>query len=177
MSPLLFLVPMFALSFVAALHPKASVTALALWGVGLLSGGLFLSLNYEALAVVQWIMSTVSSLVLVFYSNLLGENREQQKQSLSETIKQMSVPVLVGLTFSAFLYFGMQDGEVSLGLGGISPTEQGLFELGKTLVQEHFLSVQVLGLMILLMVIGTGVIIRPEPKARTQGVQSKREAL
>jgi len=173
MSPFLFLFPMFVLAFVAALHPKASVTALALWGVGLLSGGLFLSLNYEALAVVQWIISTVGSLVIVFYSSLLGENREQHKPRLSETLKQMSVPIIVGLIFAVFLYFGMRDGGALSLAEGVNPSEQGLFELGKTLVEEQFLSVQVLGLMILLMVIGTGVIIRPEPKERTQSPEPK----
>ncbi len=165
MSESVFMVLLGVAATVAAIHPRAKTVLVFLWVSGLLAGALFLDLGYEVLAVFQWIISTLMGLLGLFYFNLLGEldSSSSQRSTSLNALRPLLLKILTAGLFAVFVYLGTQSAMRSVGveertgeiLGGIS-------RLGEELAKEQFLSGQMIGLAILLLVIGTGVIVRPE---------------
>ncbi|HUP56101.1 MAG TPA: NADH-quinone oxidoreductase subunit J [Bdellovibrionota bacterium] len=137
---------------------------LALWVAGLSAGALYLTLGAELLAIVQWIVSTLVTISLLFFSSMYGSSQESRKpgepRSFLRRCLPVLLPMLLGLTFAAIIWHG----------GGHLPDESlavpqdgsGLQALGKALTEKHLLSLEVLALTLFLVLIGGGVVARPE---------------
>jgi NADH:ubiquinone oxidoreductase subunit 6 (subunit J) len=135
-------------------------STLALWIAGLGVGGVYLALGAELLAIVQWIVSTVVAISFIFYSVMFGEYGVADDRPASRRALAAVMPLLLGLGFTFVIWLGTQD------LSAPEPVSGGadLAKLGRVLIGEQFLSLQVLGLMLFLLVVGSGVIARPEKK-------------
>jgi NADH:ubiquinone oxidoreductase subunit 6 (subunit J) len=137
--------------------------ALSLWLTGLLIGGLYLALGAEVLAMIQWILATLSVMCFLFHAVMFGEYANPQPMSWTERITRAAAPLLAGMAFTSIIYLGFssrREGTPDL-LAGDFPL-QGLEKVGKELVEKHLLSVEVLSLTLFLVVVGVGVIARAE---------------
>jgi NADH:ubiquinone oxidoreductase subunit 6 (subunit J) len=137
---------------------------LALWITGLAVGGVYLGLGAELLAVVQWIVSTVVAISFIFYAVMFGEYGLGDERPPLRRAFTAVLPMLLGLAFMGVVWLGTQDlAAPEAGAGG-----PGLARLGQLLMQEHFISLEVLGLTLFLMIVGSGVIARPERKTEEE---------
>ena len=132
---------------------------LALWISGLGVGGLFLSSGAEMLAIIQWIISTLGVLSFIFYSVMFGEYHLKDTRPLKPKLISVILPVLGGSAFTALIWTGTRDlPRLSEGVAG----PQDMAALGKLLTENHLVSLEVLGLSLLLTIVGSGVIARTE---------------
>ena len=137
--------------------------ALSLWLVGLSIGGLYLALGAEALAVIQWILSTLGVMCFLFHAVMFGEYANPQPFTLSERISRAIGPLLAGGAVAAIVYFGFSGQRIMMDVSTDKTFEmQSLQALGKELVEKHLLSVEVLALTLFLVVVGVGIVARAE---------------
>lgn len=150
----------------AALLPGLRAAVLSLWVAGLSGGALFLSLGAEAIAVTQWVISTLGAFSLIFYSVMFGEYHPGTKRSAPVhpwrilVMGALSVGVLVIVSLAA---------ESSVGSVPVNAPAQAalsLDDLGGALAGRHFLALEVLGILLLLTLVGGGVMARPESETR-----------
>ena len=132
---------------------------LALWISGLGVGGLFLSSGAEMLAIIQWIIATLGVLSFVFYAVMFGEYHLKDTRPLKPKVISAILPVLGGSAFTALIWVGTRD---LPGLTEASPAPQDMAALGKLLTENHLVSLEILGLSLLLTIVGAGVIARTE---------------
>lgn len=150
---------------IAAFVPDIRRATLALWVAGLAVGGIFLTIGAETLAIVQWIVSTLVSISLGFFSAMFGEYGSSEKKR----------PMLVTRLGSGFLALAILAGGALAVIAWKSamllPSPPGapasgaandLMALGKALVERNAISLQVLALTLFLVLVGGGVIARPE---------------
>ena len=134
---------------------------LSLWVAGLGVGAIYLTLGAEFLAIIQWIISTLVALSFIFFSVMFGEY--EPSQGAQEKVSPLMM-VLAFLTGTGFV------GVVTLGLVHLdhskmsieAPPSGDLMSLGRVLTQEHLLSLELLGLILFIVLIGGGVITRFE---------------
>lgn len=143
---------------------------LALWACGLATGGLFLSMGAELLAVVQWIVCTVVAITFVFYSITFGEYGVRDTRKLGARLVTAILPVILGAGFALVLWAGMsplegvpQGFDLSAGVSGQILSTQ---ELGRSFVHDHFLAVELLALLLFVVIVGAGVIARPDEQEK-----------
>ena len=138
---------------------------LALWIAGLAIGGLYLTLGAEFLAIIQWIVATLVAICFIFFSAMFGD------YGASGTVvpwraRIRGLPaVLLGLAFAGVIWFGakgLATGEV-VPIGPVAGTD--LLAVGKDLVGSHLITLEVLALTLLLVVVGGGILARPEGEA------------
>ncbi len=147
-------------ALLAALSRDLKQALLALWGAGLAAGGLYLYLGAEFLAVIQWILSTVITISLLFSAILFGEFREEGLRDgpkFSWKVLLMGLPL--GLGFAIGVLLGVE------GSGLTTPAEVGggtLRALGRVLQDEHLLALEIVPIILFLFLIGAGVVARPE---------------
>lgn len=137
--------------------------ALSLWLTGLFIGGLYLALGAEVLAMIQWILSTLSVMCFLFHAVMFGEYANPQPLSRLDRIAGAIAPLLAGAAFTSIIYLGFssrREGTPELSSGDFPL--QSLEQVGKELVEKHLLSVEVLSLTLFLVVVGVGVIARAE---------------
>ncbi len=149
---------------------------LSLWMCSLGVGGLYLAMGAETLAIVQWIVSTLIAIAFIFYAVMFGEYSAQEEasvpaQPVSKKILQMGLPALLGIAFTATIWIGashlpntqvVEFGPVPQMDGAQIIANQNVAVLGNALAEKHFLSLQILGLTLFLVVVGGGVVARPE---------------
>lgn len=147
---------------------------LSLWVCGLAVGGIFLSQGAELLAITQWIISTLGALCFIFYSVMLGEYHSEETTPLKRKLVSAILPTLAGLGFSGVIWLGSRSlssanaGANALNMAPPSPENaHNLATIGKSLMDKQFLSLQILGLTLFLVVVGAGVIARPEMKEKS----------
>jgi len=150
---------------------------LSLWVCGLSVGGLYLALGAELLAVVQWILSTLIAIAFIFYAMMFGEygrlrpEPEPAGEPWSARILRAVLPALAAAGFTAMIVFGAS--EISgNGLTEFGPNpamngaeimaNENLDVVGRMLAGNHFISMELLGLTLFLVIIGSGVVARPE---------------
>lgn len=152
---------------VATFWGDIRVSILALWVVGLGAGGLFLGLGAELLAIIQWIACTLVAISFLFYSVTFGEYGVQDKRPMSKKVTSAIVPSLLGLAFAAVIWLGTYKLPDRLLAGTVTqdaPAVQAsnIAAMGRSVIREHLLSIEIMGVMLLLVVVGAGVIARPE---------------
>lgn len=138
---------------------------LALWITGLGAGGLFLSVGAELLAVVQWIVSTLVAISFIFYAVMFGEYGMPDLRPKPKRYTSLGVSVLLGAAFAWVIWLGAHQLPGATLIEPILPentTAQSMLALGKSIAEEHLLSLEILGLTLFLVIVGSGVIARPE---------------
>ena len=138
--------------------------ALSLWITGLGAGGLYLSLGAELLAIVQWIVSTLVAISFIFYAVMFGEYGEPAvlpKESFFKRGSKLLMQLALGITFGVTIWFATKDSQ-SQGMPMLPAEPKGMLELGRSLVGDHLLSLEVLALTLFLVLVGAGSTARPE---------------
>lgn len=143
----------FVSGFVACIATDLRRSALALWVCGLALGGVYLTLGAEFIAIVQWIISTLIAMSLIFYTVLLGAKEP------AHSWWSVGLSSALGLGFFATLLWGLSDLVRKRPPGGDSKS---LIELGDLLISKHLFIMEILGLLLFLVIIGVGVLARPE---------------
>lgn len=151
---------------------------LAVWITGLGVGGLYLSLGTELLAVVQWVLSTLIAVASVFYAVLFGEYGVSDSRPFSKKLLSAALPFALGLGFVTVLVIGARSfpGLIALGLHGATPpgpVQQDLAAVGRGLADDHLLALELLALTLFLVIVGGGVIVRPESQAKVKDEGAK----
>lgn len=146
---------------------------LALWVCSLGVGGLYLFMGAELLAIIQWIVSTLISIAFVFYAVMFGEYGVNDRRPLPRRIIDAIQPVALGLAFTAVIWLGgghLSGVVAEAGASfphapdGSSMAGQDLAVLGKALAEDHLLSLEILALTLFLVIVGSGVVARPETR-------------
>ena len=141
---------------------------LALWLLGISTGGLFLSFGAEMLALAQWVSATALTLVLVFHSLVFGEHREPEKVTALERLRALLIPALTGFSFMLFLWFAVRSAG-SATVGADQASAPSLSALGTEMLGSYFLCVEILGLLLFGTLVGVGVICRPTTRKEEEG--------
>jgi NADH:ubiquinone oxidoreductase subunit 6 (subunit J) len=143
---------------------------LSLWIAGLAMGCLFLTLGAETIAILQWIISTLVAISLFFFAVMFGEyERETKSPTLfnRKFIVSMILATALGAAFAFIIYLGAN--ELSGGPAITTNQVNDLASLGKVIVENHIVSLEVLGLTLFLVLVGGGVVARPEATEKESG--------
>jgi NADH:ubiquinone oxidoreductase subunit 6 (subunit J) len=150
----------------ATFAPDLRRSNLSLWIAGLSAGALYLTVGAELLAIIQWIVSTLVAIAILFFSSMYGQSRELPEGRGARPVLKILLPLLLGLAFGVIIWHGAgfvdNDSLVPAGDGG------DLQAMGRELIQKHLLSLEVLSLTLFLVLVGGGVIARPEGKGGAQ---------
>jgi NADH:ubiquinone oxidoreductase subunit 6 (subunit J) len=151
---------------------------LSLWIAGLAMGCIFLTVGAETLAVLQWIISTLVAIALFFFAVMFGEYESEQREKRSlrqmfnrKLIVSTLIATTIGAAFAAIIYLGSAD----LPGDQIPAPAPGndLASLGKVMVENHIITLEVLALTLFLILVGGGVVARPEsPEAPESSTSS-----
>ncbi|HTL13288.1 MAG TPA: NADH-quinone oxidoreductase subunit J [Bdellovibrionota bacterium] len=144
----------------ASFFSELKRAALALWVCALALGGVYLSLGAEYLAIVQWIVSTLGVAAFVFFSVLLGSR--DGKHDWAKYLAVAGALVLLG----GIIWMTVRDFVPSVVW---DKDHGGMVGLGNALVTEYLLPVEILALTLFLVVVGAGVITRPEDRGEEEG--------
>jgi NADH:ubiquinone oxidoreductase subunit 6 (subunit J) len=145
---------------IAAFVSDVRRATLSLWLAGLSVGCIYLTLGVEVLAIMQWIVSTLATISFVFFAVMFGEYGADLEKRSNRSLLFIVLGLLAGGAFSAMSWFGGQ--EIPVRLLNVPTEGNDILALGKTLTENHLLSLEVLALTLLLALIGGGVIARPE---------------
>jgi NADH:ubiquinone oxidoreductase subunit 6 (subunit J) len=159
----------------ASVVENMRTATLSLWIVGLALGGVYLTLGAETLAVIQWIVCTLAAISFIFFAAMFGEydvEGSSEKKSLSwgerfravdrAQVAAIGLAAIIGVAFVAVVRIGSADlPESSL---EIPKEANDLLAFGHILTTHHLLSLEVLAMTLLLILVGGGVIARPEPR-------------
>lgn len=138
--------------------------ALALWVAGLGVGGVYLTIGAELLGVVQWIVSTLVAISFVFFTAMFGEAGIGDPRPLRRRAIGWGLGLALGLAFAAIIWLGTQGfPEIDL---AVPRAGNDLLAVGRTMADEHILSLEVLALTLFLVLIGGGAVARPEDDER-----------
>jgi NADH:ubiquinone oxidoreductase subunit 6 (subunit J) len=150
---------------------------LSLWIAGLAMGCIFLTVGAETLAVLQWIISTLVAIALFFFAVMFGEYESQQRENRSlrqmlnrKAIVSTLIATAVGAAFAAIIYLGAADlpgGQIPAPAAG-----NDLASLGRVMVENHIITLEVLALTLFLILVGGGVVARPETGDKDASTQS-----
>ena len=133
---------------------------LALWVAGLGVGAIYLTIGAEFLAIVQWIVSTLLTITFVFFAVMFGEYSLENEQRTQKEYILTFFSILVGIGFSVTVWYGTRHFE-QLSLASSSGSTD-LNALGKLLIEQNFVALEVLALTLFLVLVGGGVIARFE---------------
>ena len=151
-------------AIVATFSRDGRRAALSLWITGLGAGGLYLSLGAELLAIVQWIVSTLVAISFIFYAVMFGEYGEPAaavEESILKKGSKLVMQLALGVTFGLTIWYATRDSQ-SQSMPLLPEEPKGMMELGKSLVGDHLLSLEVLALTLFLVLVGAGSTARPE---------------
>ena len=153
----------------AALVPDVRRAALSLWIAGLGAGGIYLSIGAETLAIIQWILSTLVTIAIVFFSVMFGEYRGNEKAHVLKRKEwlYMGLSALSGAGFVAIIYFAGT--ELDSSLLTLPETGGDLGSVGRVLSEKHMVSLEMVGLALFLVLIGASLVARPEGGDSTGG--------
>ncbi len=122
-----------------------------LWLSGLALGCTYLSIGSDFLAFIQVLLVTVSGVLYFFFGFL------HSHQSRAVEPRKFIVSLLLGLVFLALLGFGFS----GHALFSVLPNSNlGLVQLGQYLVGHQFLSLELMGILLFVVIIGVGVLAR-----------------
>lgn len=148
----------------AALAGDIRKAALALWLAGLGSGGLFLSLGAELLAILQWVVSTLVAVSFIFYAVLFGEygqgGKGAETAADAPAFKTYSSAVLLGAGFCAVI--GLAGSEISVPHDALGSKAGDLAVIGAAVSEDYLLALEIFALTLFLVIVGAGVVARPD---------------
>lgn len=150
---------------IAALVRDARRGTLALWVAGLSVGCIYLTLGAEVLAIIQWMISTLVAIAFAFFGVMFGEYGSQSPSESKKAHRRYllsGLSLMIGVGFSALIWVG--GGQTPSDLLAIPNSGNDIVALGKSLTENHLLSLEVLALTLFLVLIGGGVVARPEVK-------------
>jgi NADH:ubiquinone oxidoreductase subunit 6 (subunit J) len=133
---------------------------LSLWIAGLGVGAIYLTLGAEMLAVVQWIVSTLVAISFVFFAVMFGEYGPGESLKLDRGLVKVGLAALLGLGFSWMIWFGAS--RIPEQALTQPPAGADVEAIGRVLTRQHLLSLEVLALTLFLVLVGGGVIARPD---------------
>lgn len=142
---------------------------LALWVAGLGVGAIYLTLGAEVLAIVQWIVSTLVAISFIFFSAMFGEYGPGEGLRLDRGLVKAGLGVAVGAAFAWVVWSGTFG--VPEDLVGHPAEGTDIAALGRSLTREHLLSLEVLALTLFLVLVGGGVIARPDAESAEGGAE------
>jgi len=150
--------------FLATFANDIRRAVLSLWVAGLGIGALYLTIGAELLAVVQWVVSTLVAISFVFFSVMFGEYNAADQPNARERIVPVLITGVLGAAFAAVIWIGANEFPE---LQSILPVEgSDLLSMGKSIANEHLISLEVLALTLFLVLVGGGVVARPEDDER-----------
>lgn len=147
-------------AFTAAMTENMRRAALALWLAGLGMGGMYLTLGAETLAVIQWILSTLGAISFIFFAVTFGEYSGKSGEADRKRVLFTLLGGAIGLSFAAVIFLGV--GRLPGSAFALPAQGNDLGALGRALAQDHLLSLEVLALTLFLILVGGGVVARPE---------------
>jgi NADH:ubiquinone oxidoreductase subunit 6 (subunit J) len=136
----------------AVLSQRLRRSAFFIWLCGLSVGAVFLCYGAEFLAFVQWAISTLIASVFIFYSMIFGEVAPTRVEK--NKLRALVLLFLAGVVSEIALE--------SWPVVKIREEAGSIFALGKRITENYSLALLALGFMLFLVVIGAGVIARPE---------------
>lgn len=151
-------------AFLATFLYDVRGSILALWVTGLGVGGLFLSMGAEVLAIILWIVSTLVAISFMFYAVTFGEYGIRDSRPWKNRLIAAILPVLCGGLFVTLIWLGSKDlvGDHFARAVTLKEPIENLQILGEKISKDHLLALEILGLCLFLVVVGTGVVSRPE---------------
>lgn len=152
-----FCITAFVSASVAALASSLRVVILSIWVCGMATGATYLSLGAEVLAIVQWIMATLVAISFLFFSIQFGIRTE--KVDLKKT-------VLGGFLCAAFLGLAWIAVRGWVPQGGNQTFVSEIDAMGRIMVGEYLLPTEIVAISLFLVIVGIGVISRPEEKKK-----------
>lgn len=141
-----------------ATHMRRAI--LALWVAGLGVGAIYLTLGAEFLAIIQWIVSTLVTISFIFFSVMFGEYNAPVIRNSGNDLLLAVLSIVLGAGFAAVIWLGANVIPESAFVMVASGNDLGV--LGKSLTQDHLLSLEVLALVLFLVLVGGGVVARSE---------------
>src|SRR5438034_857213 len=124
-------------ALVATLAQNMRQSILALWVAGLGVGAMYLTMEAEFLAIVQWIVSTLLTITFVFFAVMFGEYGYSEKKRTRKELVLTVLSLFLGVGFAAIIGLGTQDlWQDPIGLKNYSTD---LKTLGQLLVEKNFL--------------------------------------
>jgi NADH:ubiquinone oxidoreductase subunit 6 (subunit J) len=167
--------------------------AVSVWVAGLGAGAVEMALGAEVLAVTQWILSSVALVVFILFSVTFGEYRSRSTEEVTTApqgkpalesrawrLARAFGPVLLGGAFMGVVFYGYLPLErraastMKVSLLGSFPGGD-IRAVAQALLRENFVSLQIVALILLLVVVGAGVVSRPEGGKRVLPDASTRE--
>jgi NADH:ubiquinone oxidoreductase subunit 6 (subunit J) len=167
-------------ALIATFVNSMRVAILSLWLAGLAMGGLYLTLGAETLAVLQWIASTLIAISLFFFAVMFGEYEKPARFRSTEPGEKRKTAFLIGIAsalgaaFASVIYVGAS--EFPQSVAAFSKLGNDLASIGRIMVENHMLSLEVLGLTLFLILVGGGVVARPESSSDEPGYESEEKS-
>lgn len=147
----------------AALVTDMRKAVLGLWICGISVGGLFLSMGAEMAAIIQWILSTITAVTFVFYAVMFGEYRGKGQSRVFWVIPSA---VAAGC-FAWVVAVAFPERVVDFSVG--DPAEaKSAGEVGFAIADGHFLSLSVLGIILLAALVSAGTVARPSGRTEKE---------
>lgn len=137
---------------------------LALWVAGLSVGCIYLTVGAEALAIIQWIVCTLVAISFVFFAVMFGEYAPAKETLDRKKLATVGAILALGFAVALVIWVGArpQSGTLVDQLRELPKTGNNLSGLGKAILEGHVLSLEVLALTLFLVLVGGGVLARPE---------------
>jgi NADH:ubiquinone oxidoreductase subunit 6 (subunit J) len=140
-------------------HTRRAI--LSLWVAGLGVGAMYLTVGAEFLAIIQWIVSTLVTISFVFFAVMFGEyNPSEVKEVKKNDLLLTILSLILGSSFAAVIWLGAGALPEEPMILPVQKSDLGV--VGRTLTQDHLLSLEVLALTLFLVLVGGGVVARSE---------------
>jgi NADH-quinone oxidoreductase subunit J len=148
---------------VATLVGELRRAVLALWVTGLAVGGIYLTLGAELLAVIQWLIATLVAISFTFFTVTFGEAKADRGPTLRR-FARAAMALGLGGAFAAVAWLGA--GTVSTESLAAPEVGNDLVAIGRAVTDEHLLALEVLALTLFFVLVGGGVVSRPEERGQ-----------
>lgn len=163
--PVFFAVLAVVSAALAMIFSDSRRVILSAWVSGMSVGALFLSYGAEYLAVIQWVVGTLIAISFLVFATMYGEYGSLDARTPRERLFDAIPSVLAGAAFFAMIALAVHDfSESTSAEGPTGPND--LVAVGIALGQRHWVALELLGFMLVAVLIGAGVISRPEESQR-----------
>ena len=135
---------------------------LCLWLMGLVVGGIYTLMGAEMLGFIQMVSATLTGVSLYFFSMIFGEKIENDEQPKYQKIFHRVCVFLGATLYSVVLGLGFQPLLQQQLPNHIAFAVVDMNALGGKLTHEYILSFQIIALTFFIILIGGGVLARPE---------------